>query len=123
MRTMLCLIQGRDEPTEAYYIQFEVAISTAELAKCNVTTHIELNKAYADGYDEDGTNRFQTMCLIMSADSDQYSGIWNYLNNITLLGTEKYPKTTTAANDVLSHYNKLVPPRQAHVPPVAVTIL
>ena len=75
MRTILCLRQGRDEPTEAYYRQFEAAISTSELAKCNATTHIELNKAYVDGYDEDGTNRFQAMCLIMSADSDQYSGI------------------------------------------------
>ena len=98
-----------------------MAISTAELAKCNVTTHIELSKAYADVYDEDGTNRFQTMCLIMSADSDQYSGIWNYLNNITLLGTEKYPKTTTAANDVLCRYKKPAPPHQVHAPPAAVT--
>ena len=32
---------------------------------------MELNKAYSNGYDEDGTNRFQEICLIMSAESDQ----------------------------------------------------
>ena len=58
MRTILCLRQGRDEPTEAYYRRFEAAISTAELEKCNTTTHIELNKAYADGDNEDVTKRF-----------------------------------------------------------------
>ena len=71
MRTILCLRQGRDEPTEAYYWQFEASISTAELENCNATTHIELNKSYADGDDENGTKRFQAMCLIMSADSDR----------------------------------------------------
>ena len=69
----------------------------AEPAKCNATTHIELNKAYADGYDEDSTKRFQEMCLIMSADSDRYSGIWNDLKNSNFLGTYKYTETTTAA--------------------------
>ena len=87
MRTIFCLRQGIYEPTETYYRRFEAAISTAALEKCNTTTHIELNKAYADGDDEDGTKRFQAMCLIMSADSDRYSGIWNDLKNITLLGT------------------------------------
>ena len=57
MRTIFFLRQGIDEPTEAYYILFEVDISTAELAKCNATTHIKLNKAYVDGDDEDGTKR------------------------------------------------------------------
>ena len=67
--TIFCMRKGRDKPTEAYYRQFEAAISTAELVKCNATTHIELNKAYADGYDEDGTKRFPAMCLIMYAES------------------------------------------------------
>ena len=40
MRTILCLIQGRYEPTEEYYRQFEASISTDELEKCNATTHI-----------------------------------------------------------------------------------
>ena len=31
MRTIFCLRQGIDEPTEAYYRQFEAFISTAEL--------------------------------------------------------------------------------------------
>ena len=82
---------------EVYYRHFEVAISTSKLAKCNAITHIELNKAYADGDDEDGTKMFQEMCLIMSADSDQFSGIWNNLKNSPLLGTENYKKTTTVA--------------------------
>ena len=111
MRTIFCLRQGRDEPTEAYCRQFEAAISTAELAKCNATTNIELNKSYADGDDEDGTKRFQAMCIIMSADSDRYSGIWNDPKNNTLLGTDNYPKTTTAAYNVLFCYKKQAPPR------------
>ena len=97
MRTIFCLKQGRDEPTEEYYRQFEAAVSTSELEKCNATTYIELNKTYADGDDEVGNKRFQSMCLIISADSDQYSCIWNYLNKSTILGTENYPKTTTVA--------------------------
>ena len=64
-RTIFWLRQGRDELTEVYYRRFEAAISTDELEKCNETTHIELNKAYADGDDEYGTRRFQEMCLIM----------------------------------------------------------
>ena len=106
MRTILWLIQGIDDPTEAYYRQFEAAISMAELEKFNATTHKELNKAYPDGDDEYVTKRFQEMCLIMSADSDQYSGIWNNLSNSILLGTYRYPKTTTTAYDVLFCYNK-----------------
>ena len=42
----------------------------------------------------------------MSADSDRYSGICNNLNNITLLVIDNYPKTTTAAYDVLCSYIK-----------------
>ena len=40
MRTIFCLIQGRDDPTEAYYRRFEAVISTSKLAECNATTHI-----------------------------------------------------------------------------------
>ena len=101
MRTIFCLRQVIYEPTEAYHIQFEAAISAAELEKCNATTHIELNRSYADGDNEDDTKRFEAMCLIMSADLGRYSGIWNNLNNSTLLGTYNYPKTTTTAYDVL----------------------
>ena len=71
MIIILFLIQGRYEPTEEYYIRFEAAISTSEMAKWNETTHMELNKDYADGDDEDDTKRFQEICLIMSAESDQ----------------------------------------------------
>ena len=63
------------------------------------------------------------MCLILSADSERYSGIWDELNNSTLLGTDNYPKTTTAAYDVLFCYNKPAPPRQVHAPPAAVTFV
>ena len=59
MRTILCLRQGIDKPTEAYYRIFEAAISTAELEKFNVITHMELNKVYANGEDEYITKRFQ----------------------------------------------------------------
>ena len=61
------------------------------------------------------------MCLTISSDSDRYSGIWNDLNNSTLLGTYNYPKTTTAAYYVLCCYKKPAPPCQVHVPPAEVT--
>ena len=61
------------------------------------------------------------MCPIMSTDSDRYSGIWNDLNNSTLLGTDNYPKNTTSAYDVLCCYKKPAPPHQVHTPPAAVT--
>ena len=63
------------------------------------------------------------MCLIMSADSDQYSGIWNNLKNLTLLGTDNYPKTTTDTYDVLCRYKKPAPPHQVHAPLAAVTLV
>ena len=61
------------------------------------------------------------MCLIMSADSYRYSGIWNNLKNSTLLGTDNYPTTTTTTYNVLCLYKKPAPPRQVHAPPTAVT--
>ena len=63
------------------------------------------------------------MVLIMSADSYIYSGIWNNLKNSTLLGTDNYPKTTTAVYNVLCRYKKPAPPRQVHAPPSAVTFV
>ena len=89
MRTVLCSRQGRDYPTEAQYGRFEVAIPTAELEKCNATTHMELNKPYSDGDNKYGTNMFQEMCLIVSTDLDRNSGIYNNLKNSTLVGTNQ----------------------------------
>ena len=63
------------------------------------------------------------MCLIMSSESDQYSGIWDDLKNITLLCTDNYPKNITSAYDVLCRYKKPAPPRQVHVPPSSVTFV
>ena len=78
--------------------------------------------SYSDGDNEDGTKRLHAIFLIMSADSDQYSGIWKNLKNSTLLGTENYTKTTTAAYNVLCRYKKPAPPRQVHTPPAAVMV-
>ena len=55
---------------EAYCRIFEASISTNDLEKWFATTHMGLNKSYANGEDEDGTKRFQAMCLIMSYGSD-----------------------------------------------------
>ena len=63
------------------------------------------------------------MCLIISADSYWYSCIYNNLNNIILLGTENYPKTTTAAYYVLCSYKKPIPPHQVHGPSALVTFV
>ena len=75
---------------------------------------MELNKSYVYGDNKFCIKRFQAMCLIMYADSDKYSGIWNDLKNSTLLVTENYPKTTTAAYYIPCRYNKLTPTRQVH---------
>ena len=63
------------------------------------------------------------MCLIMSSDSDLYSGIWNDLKNRTLLGTDNYPKNITTAYNVLCRDKKLTPPHQLNVPPAAVMFI
>ena len=76
-----------------------------------------------DGCDGDGTKRFQAMCLIMSAGSDRYSGIWNDLKNSTLLGKEKYSKPPTAAYNVMCRYKKPAPPHEVHAPHEAVTLV
>ena len=91
-----------------------------EMEKCNATTHKELNKDYASWYDKYGTKRFQAMSLILSADSEQYSGIWNDLNNSTLLVIDNYPKPKTAAYILLCRYKKPALPRQVHAPPTEV---
>ena len=70
MRTIFLPRQGIDEPKDVSYRKFKAAISTAELEKQNAINHVELNEACAYGYDEDGTKRFQEMCLIISSDSD-----------------------------------------------------
>ena len=67
IRTIFCLKRERYKPTEAYYRISEADISTAELENFNATTHMELNKSYANGNNRDGTKRFQAMCLIMSS--------------------------------------------------------
>ena len=69
MRNIFCLRQGRDEHVEVYYRIFEASISTVDLGKYNAATHMEINKDYSNGFDEDVTKRFQEMCLIMSTDS------------------------------------------------------
>ena len=43
---------------------------------------MELNNIYAGGEGEYSTNMFQAMFLIVSDDSELYSGIWNNLNYI-----------------------------------------
>ena len=57
IRNIFCLRKERENPTGAYYRIFEVYISTYELVKCNATTHMELHKDYANGDNEDETNR------------------------------------------------------------------
>ena len=57
------------------------------------------------------------MCLIISTELDQYLVILNYLNNTTLLGTDNYPKTSTAAYIILCLYKKPTPSCQVHAPP------
>ena len=56
---------------EAYCRIFESAISTSDLEECKATSQMELNKAYENGDNEDGTKRLQEMFLIMYADSNQ----------------------------------------------------
>ena len=63
------------------------------------------------------------MSLIMSSKLDQYSEIRNDLNNSTLLGTDKYQKTTNDAYYVLCRYKKPAPQRQVNAPPAAVTLV
>ena len=82
-----------------------------------------MNRTYADGNNEDGNRRFQVMYLLISANPKQLSGVWNYLEKNTLLGTKNYPKTLNAAYDVLCWYKKLTTLRQMHISPGAVTFL
>ena len=64
-------------------------------------THVELNKTYVGGDDDNSIKRFQEMCLLVSANFEQYSGIWYGLNKSNLLGTDNYPNNPTAAYDLL----------------------
>ena len=81
-----------------------------ELAKCNATTQMELNKAYENGDNENCIKKIQEMCIIMSTDSDICSDIWNDMKNINLLVTYNFPQTTTSTYDVLCCYKKPASP-------------
>ena len=87
MRTIVCLQQGKYEPSEAYYKSFEAAISMYEIVKWTDTTHMQLSRTQTGEDDDDVTKRFQSMCLLILSESDWFSGIWNDLNNNTLLST------------------------------------
>ena len=50
--------------------------------------HMELNNTYVGKDDKNVTKRFQAMCLLMSDDSEKYSGFLDELKSTTLLGTE-----------------------------------
>ena len=58
------------------------------MEKCTAMTHVELYKTYMEGDGYNVTKRFQEMCILMSDDYEQQSGIWYDLKNSTLLGTE-----------------------------------
>ena len=75
MRTIFCLRQGQDKPTEEYYRRFESASSTDELAKYKARMHIELNRTHTGGDGKNGTKRLQAMCLLMPEDSGRILGI------------------------------------------------
>ena len=63
------------------------------------------------------------MCLLMPADSKIFLGVWNDLKKNNLLVTDNYPKTLTAAYDVLCWYKKPAPPSQTNSPPGAATFV
>ena len=75
------------------------------------------------GDNDNRAKRFQDMCLFMSNDSERFSGIWNDLDNNTLMNIENYPKTPDTANDVLCLHRNLTPPHKAHAPPGAVSFV
>ena len=125
MATMesLCLWQVRYEHTEVYYQRFEADISTYELAKFTTKKHVELNNTYPGGDNINSTKRFQAMCLLISADSERYSGTWDDLKNSTLLGKWNYPNNPTTAYGILCPWNKPEPQRQVHTTPRAVLFI
>ena len=49
MGYILFLRKGRDETTKTYYRRFETSISSYEISKCTVMTHVEPNITYAGG--------------------------------------------------------------------------
>ena len=65
-RTIFCICQGQDKPTEAYYRRSEAVISTAELVKCVDTMHVKLKRTHKGGDNDDLTKRFQAMCVLNS---------------------------------------------------------
>ena len=69
-----------------------------------------------------GTSKFQAMRFLLLANSKRLSGVWNNLKNITLLGTENYPKTPTAAYNIIFWNKELTPPRPQE-PPSEVALL
>ena len=72
MREILCLRQGKGESTKSYYRRFEEDISTSEIKQFTPTTHIELNKTYTGGDNDNRTKRLKLMCLPMSDHTNQY---------------------------------------------------
>ena len=75
---------------ESWYRRFKADISTDELEKFTATTHTELNRTYEGGgdNDDDGTRRFQEMCLLIPANSERFSGLCSGINNNAPLGID-----------------------------------
>ena len=65
---------------------------------------MELNKTYVGGNNDNITNRFQVIGLLVPDYSEKYSVIWYDLNNSTLLGTDNYPNNPTANYDIFCRY-------------------
>ena len=64
-RTIFCVQQEKDEPTDTYCKKFEASTSMTELGKCTATMNMEINRKHTGGDENDVTKRFQAMRLLM----------------------------------------------------------
>ena len=79
MRTIFCLRQGQDEPTESYYRSFEAAISTSYTEKWTAMTHMELNRTQIGAMTKKSpifSRICASSCWLIPNNSQVYGMIW-----------------------------------------------
>ena len=121
VRRFYCLQQGKTITPAAYQQQFINIVDVIETTGGSIGNHLELLKSVAneEGIDVDkatptelqrlraaSKERYLAVAFILSADRSRYGRYIEDLENNYLQGVNKYPKTVTAAFNLLTNWKQ-----------------
>ena len=108
VRGLYGLKQQQNETLESYYCCFKLAANTADMLKANSFLHPGICEVEPKGtrsdtqYANDCREGYKVMMFLMNADTRTYSKLWKRMSESVTLGTNQYPRTLTAAFEILS---------------------